>query len=150
MVEKAAYYAEYYELNLTGHLNDIYGVMIIAEVISCLKRTLARTLVIIVSLGFGIVKWVFYNRLNTIIVYLYICMFRPRLGPILPKALGVSIFYLTMSLMESYFRLSTNMSAEILLVELPLAALDSGIVCWIFAALTQTTRALRLRRFWIQ
>lgn len=48
--------------------------------------------------------------------------------------------------MESYFRLSSNMSAEILLVELPLAALDSGIVCWIFAALTQTTRALRLRR----
>jgi len=41
------------------------------------------------------------------------------------------------------------MSAEILLVELPLAALDSGIVCWIFAALTQTTRALRLRRLYI-
>jgi len=39
------------------------------------------------------------------------------------------------------------MSAEILLVELPLAALDSGIVCWIFSALTQTTRALRLRRY---
>lgn len=51
-----------------------------------------------------------------------------------------------MSLMESYFRLTSNMSAEILLVELPLAALDSGIVCWIFLALTQTTRALRLRR----
>jgi len=126
MVEKAAFYAEYHELNLTGHLDNIYGVMTMAEVISCLKRTLARTLVIIVSLGFGIVK--------------------PRLGPLLPKVLGVSSLYLVMSLMESYFRLSSNMSAEILLVELPLAALDSGIVCWIFAALTQTTRALRLRR----
>ncbi|XP_060840967.1 transmembrane protein 87A isoform X1 [Rhopalosiphum padi] len=126
MVEKAAFYAEYHELNLTGHLDNIYGVMTMAEVISCLKRTLARTLVIIVSLGFGIVK--------------------PRLGPLLPKVLGVSSLYLAMSLMESYFRLSSNMSAEILLVELPLAALDSGIVCWIFAALTQTTRALRLRR----
>lgn len=52
-----------------------------------------------------------------------------------------------MSLMESYFRLSINMSAEVLLVQLPLAALDSGIVCWIFSALTQTTRALRLRRY---
>lgn len=126
MVEKAAFYAEYHELNLTGHLDNIYGVMTMAEVISCLKRTLARTLVIIVSLGFGIVK--------------------PRLGPLLPKVLGVSSLYLVMSLMESYFRLSSNMSAEILLVELPLAALDSGMVCWIFAALTQTTRALRLRR----
>jgi len=56
MVEKAAFYAEYYELNLVGHLDNIYGVMTMAEVISCLKRTLARTLVIIVSLGFGIVK----------------------------------------------------------------------------------------------
>jgi len=74
-------------------------------------------------------------------------LFRPRLGPLLPKVLGVSSLYLVMSLMESYFRLSSNMSAEILLVELPLAALDSGIVCWIFAALTQTTRALRLRRY---
>jgi len=76
-------------------------------------------------------------------------LFRPRLGPLLPKVLGVSFLYLAMSLMESYFRLSSNMSAEILLVELPLAALDSGIVCWIFAALTQTTRALRLRRYLI-
>lgn len=50
--------------------------------------------------------------------------------------------------MESYFRLSVNMSAEILLIELPLAALDSVIVCWIFSALTQTTRALRLRRLY--
>lgn len=55
-----------------------------------------------------------------------------------------------MSLMESYFRLSSTMNTGILLVELPLAALDSGIVCWIFSALTQTTRALRLRRLYIQ
>ncbi|XP_025412402.1 transmembrane protein 87A [Sipha flava] len=126
MIEKAAFYAEYYELNLTGQLDNIYGVMTIAEVIYCLKRTLARILVIIVSLGFGIVK--------------------PRLGPLLPKVLGVSSLYLIMSLMESYFRLSSTMNNGILLVELPLAALDSGIVCWIFSALTQTTRALRLRR----
>lgn len=60
MIEKAAFYAEYYELNLTGQLNNIYGVMMMAEVIYCLKRTLARILVIIVSLGFGIVKYVFF------------------------------------------------------------------------------------------
>ncbi|XP_050428607.1 transmembrane protein 87B [Adelges cooleyi] len=126
MIEKAAFYAEYYELNITGDVSSIYGVMAMAEVISCLKRTLARILVIIVSLGFGIVK--------------------PRLGPLLPKVLGVSSIYLAMSLLESYFRLSSHMSAELLLVELPLATLDSGILCWIFSALTQTTRALRLRR----
>ncbi len=32
------------------------GLILSAEVISCAKRTLARMLVIIVSLGFGIVK----------------------------------------------------------------------------------------------
>lgn len=90
-----------------------------------------------------------YNNNSTyfITILLYnFSLFRPRLGPLLPKVLGVSSLYLIMSLMESYFRLSSNMNLEILLVELPLAALDSGIVCWIFAALTQTTRALRLRR----
>ena len=30
--------------------------MVVAEVISCFKRSLARMLVIVVSLGFGIVK----------------------------------------------------------------------------------------------
>lgn len=30
--------------------------MLVAEIISCLKRSLARMLVIVVSLGFGIVK----------------------------------------------------------------------------------------------
>lgn len=34
--------------------------MLIAEIISCFKRSLARMLVIIVSLGFGIVKFVFF------------------------------------------------------------------------------------------
>ncbi len=34
----------------------VKGAMFMAEMVSCLKRTLARMLVIIVSLGFGIVK----------------------------------------------------------------------------------------------
>jgi len=80
MVEKAAFYAEYYELNLTGHLDNIYKVMTMAEIISCLKRTLARTLVIIVSLGFGIVKYVFYLIIifNNNYTYLYLFYY---LGP---------------------------------------------------------------------
>lgn len=34
------------------------GLLIFAELVSALKRTLARLLVIIVSLGYGIVKYV--------------------------------------------------------------------------------------------
>ncbi len=54
LIEKAAYLAEYESINRTGETVKL--AMIIAEFISCLKRSLARMLVIIVSLGFGIVK----------------------------------------------------------------------------------------------
>lgn len=56
MVEKAVFYAEYQSINSTGQ--SVKGAVLFAEIISCLKRTLARMLVIIVSMGFGIVKLV--------------------------------------------------------------------------------------------
>lgn len=54
MLEKAVFYAEYQSINTSGI--SVKGALLTAELISCLKRTLARMLVIIVSLGFGIVK----------------------------------------------------------------------------------------------
>ena len=54
MLEKAVFYAEYQTTNSSGV--PIRGVVVLAEWVSCAKRTLARMLVIIVSLGFGIVK----------------------------------------------------------------------------------------------
>lgn len=51
---QATFYAEYQSINLTGV--SVKGAMFLAELVSCGKRTLARMLVIIVSLGFGIVK----------------------------------------------------------------------------------------------
>lgn len=54
MLEKAMFYAEYYEMNVNGE--SWKSLALLSELVSCLKRTLARILVIIVSLGFGIVK----------------------------------------------------------------------------------------------
>ena len=54
LIEKAAFVAEYESLNERGF--SLRGVLIIAELISCAKRTVARILVLIVALGFGIVK----------------------------------------------------------------------------------------------
>ncbi len=54
LIEKAAYLAEYESINKTGETVKV--AMVTAEVISCFKRSLARMLVVIVSLGFGIVK----------------------------------------------------------------------------------------------
>lgn len=54
MIEKAVFYAEHSAINSTGL--SVKGAVLSAELLSCLKRTLARMLVIVVSLGFGIVK----------------------------------------------------------------------------------------------
>lgn len=55
MIEKAMFYEEYHSINSTGE-SSLLGTVFIAELISSGKRTLARELVIIVSLGYGIVK----------------------------------------------------------------------------------------------
>ena len=57
LVEKAVFVAEYDSLNERGY--SVPGLLIAAELVSCAKRTIARILVVIVALGFGIVKLVF-------------------------------------------------------------------------------------------
>lgn len=82
MLEKAMFYAEYQSINSTGV--SVRGAVLLAEWVSCAKRTLARMLVIIVSLGFGIVK--------------------PRLGPMLHRVVGTGGLYFVLAGVESYLR----------------------------------------------
>lgn len=127
MLEKAMFYAEYYSINVTGE--SMSGAILLAEWISCAKRTLARMLVIIVSLGFGIVK--------------------PRLGPMLHRVVGIGSLYFVLACVESYLRVmhtKNDPANQILVASIPLAVLDSAICWWIFTSLVQTTRTLRLRR----
>ncbi|KAF7270548.1 transmembrane protein 87A [Rhynchophorus ferrugineus] len=127
MLEKATFYAEYQVINNKGV--EIQGAMILAEWVSCAKRTLARMLVIVVSLGFGIVK--------------------PRLGSTLHRVVGVGILYFFLAASESYLRITkakSQSNRDLLVASVPLAVLDSAICWWIFSALVATTRTLRLRR----
>ncbi|XP_011189488.2 transmembrane protein 87A [Zeugodacus cucurbitae] len=124
MLEKAFFYAEYYSLNANGV--SVKGAELMAEFVSCAKRTLARMLVIIMSLGFGIVK--------------------PRLGPMLHRVVGVGTLYFVLACVESYLRVTSTKTDEQLVAAIPLAVLDTGICWWIFTSLVQTTRTLRLRR----
>lgn len=55
MLEKAVFYADYQNIANSGK-SVTEGTVIFAEIVSSLKRALARMLVIIVSVGFGIVK----------------------------------------------------------------------------------------------
>lgn len=127
MLEKAVFYAEYQSINTTGV--PVKTAIHIAEWVSCAKRTLARMLVVIVSLGFGIVK--------------------PRLGPMLHRVVGTGALYFVLACVESYLRVNHSQNDpnnQILVASIPLAVLDSAICWWIFTSLVQTTRTLRLRR----
>lgn len=127
MLEVATFYAEYSNFNSTGL--TIEWVVLTAEIVSCAKRTLARMLVIIVSLGFGIVK--------------------PRLGPMLHRVVCVGMLYFILAVSESYTRVvqpKKEPANQFVIATVPLAVLDSAISWWIFISLAQTTRTLRLRR----
>src|SRR3954447_21745492 len=54
LVEKTVFYAEYANMNETGR--SVEGLIELAELTSCIKRTMAHVLIIIVSIGFGVVK----------------------------------------------------------------------------------------------
>uniref|UniRef100_A0A914VXK0 Transmembrane protein 87A n=1 Tax=Plectus sambesii TaxID=2011161 RepID=A0A914VXK0_9BILA len=127
MVEKAVFYAEYQTMSITGL--SVEGAIELAELVSCLKRTLARMLIIIVSVGFGIVK--------------------PRLGSTLHQVVGVGFVYFILCAIEGVMRVSKNRpeaAKQKQLAALPLVLLEVGIFWWIFTALVNTMRALRLRR----
>ncbi|ALC37971.1 CG17660 [Drosophila busckii] len=126
MLEKAFFYAEYQTANTTGH--PVQHAELVAEFVSCAKRTLARMLVIIMSLGFGIVK--------------------PRLGPMLHRVVGVGAIYFILACVEAYMRITKDITerSDLWVAAIPLGVLDTSIIWWIFNSLVQTTRTLRLRR----
>ncbi|KAM4743443.1 transmembrane protein 87A [Anableps anableps] len=124
MLEKAVYYAEFQSISYDGV--SVQGAVVFAEVLSAVKRTLARVLVIIASLGYGIVK--------------------PRLGALLHRVVGVGLLYLLFSIIEGILRVNTAEDDVVLLAAIPLAVLDSTLCWWIFVSLAQTMKLLKLRR----
>ncbi|XP_029454493.1 transmembrane protein 87A isoform X2 [Rhinatrema bivittatum] len=124
MLEKAVFYAEFQNIRYKGE--PVQGAVILAELLSAVKRSLARTLVIIVSLGYGIVK--------------------PRLGATLHKVVVAGALYLLFSGMEGVLRATGAQTDLASLAFIPLAFLDTALCWWIFISLTQTMKLLRLRR----
>lgn len=125
MLEKAVFYAEFQNIRYKGE--SVQGALILAELLSAVKRSLARTLVIIVSLGYGIVK--------------------PRLGVTLHKVVVAGALYLLFSGMEGVLRVTGYFSYSLtLIINLALSAIDACIILWIFISLTQTMKLLKLRR----
>ncbi|OCT66379.1 transmembrane protein 87A isoform X1 [Xenopus laevis] len=125
MLEKAVFYAEFQ--NIRYHGEPVEGAVILAELLSAVKRSLARILVIIVSLGYGIVK--------------------PRLGATLHKVVMAGALYLLFSAIEGVLRVTGHyFNTMELIANLSLSLIDACIIFWIFISLTQTMKLLRLRR----
>lgn len=125
MLEKAVFYSEYQSIRYKG--DYVQGAVIFAELLSALKRSLARILVLIVSLGYGIVK--------------------PRLGTTVHRLGAVGLLYLLFSSVEGVLRVTGSFYGTVALVaNLSLSLIDSCVMWWIFISLSQTTRLLKLRR----
>ncbi|MCJ8736852.1 hypothetical protein PDJAM_G00017080 [Pangasius djambal] len=84
MLEKAVFYSEYQSIRYHGAYNQ--SAVIFAELLSAVKRSLARILLLIVSLGYGIVK--------------------PRLGTTVPRLVAVGLLYLIFSSVEGVLRVT--------------------------------------------
>uniref|UniRef100_A0A1I8HQ42 Transmembrane protein 87A n=1 Tax=Macrostomum lignano TaxID=282301 RepID=A0A1I8HQ42_9PLAT len=127
MLEKALFYAEYQSINSTGV--SVRGAVMLAELVSCVKRSVARMLVLIVCLGYGIVK--------------------PRLGQLQHKVIAIGLVYFIFSAVESSIRAMRprfDQSRNAFYATIPLAVTDAIICWWIFSSLVQTIRNLRVRR----
>lgn len=106
----------------------VHYAILTAEILSCLKRVVSRMLVVIVALGYGIVK--------------------PRLGSLKQKILAIGILYFAIATTEAILRVNTKhdeTNNKILISRIPLAVIDAVIYYWIFTGLVATTRTLRLR-----
>ena len=80
---------------------------------------------------------------------IFVSFCRPRLGSMLHRLMGVGACYFILAVVEGYIRVmrpKNDSSNQLLIASIPLAVLDSAICWWIFTALIQTTRTLRLRR----
>ncbi|XP_051698635.1 transmembrane protein 87B isoform X1 [Oryctolagus cuniculus] len=125
MLEKAVFYTEYQNINSTGLSTQ--GLLVFAELISAVKRTLARLLVIIVSLGYGIVK--------------------PRLGAVMHRVIGLGLLYFIFAAIEGVMRVIGGPNhLAVVLGDIVLAVIDSIFVWFIFISLAQTMKTLRLRK----
>ncbi|CAL8274313.1 unnamed protein product [Merluccius merluccius] len=129
MLEKAVFYSEYQSIRYQGDF--VLGAVIFGELLSALKRSLARILFLIVSLGYGIV--------------------RPRLGTTVHRLAAVGLLYLLFSSVEGVLRVTDGFKGTVAQVaNLSLSLIDSCVMWWISFThtwlLSQTMRLLKLRR----
>ncbi|VDD83135.1 unnamed protein product [Mesocestoides corti] len=127
LIEELTSYGLYESLNRTGV--TVKSALIFALIVSCLKRVLARFLLMIVCVGYGITK--------------------SRLGTAYRRIVWICVLYLFCCLLDGGLRMfhpRFDLSLTILLGALPLIAVDLAILWWCFSNLVSTLRETRMRR----
>ena len=126
MFEMALWYFEYAEFNETG-IRPIVITMW-AVTFGSVKRTVARLIILMVSMGYGVV--------------------RPTLGGLTSKVimLGVTFFVASevLELVENVGAISDLSGKARLFLVLPVAVLDAFFILWIFTSLSATLSKLQV------
>lgn len=130
MLEKTFFVAMYSAVNQTGVHVETRPLYIIAELISSSKKSLARMLLIVVSLGYGTVK--------------------PSLGAQMNKVIAIGAMYGVFSFLDGMTRAysvtdDTSDNAQYFTM-IPLVIIDTIILYWIITSIKDTRHVLRLRR----
>ncbi|KAF3964169.1 hypothetical protein CMV_011515 [Castanea mollissima] len=128
MFEMTLWYFEYAEFNETGIRPT--GITMWAVTFGAVKRTVARLIMLMVSMGFGVV--------------------RPTLGGLTSKVimLGATFFVASevLELVENVGAISDLSGKARLFLVLPVAVLDAFFILWIFTSLSATLSKLQARR----
>ncbi|XP_042514704.1 transmembrane protein 87B [Macadamia integrifolia] len=128
MCEMALWYFEYANFNVTGHRP--MGITIWAVTFTAVKKTISRLLLLVVSMGYGVV--------------------RPTLGGITSKVLLLGLVYFMASealeLVENLGNINDFSGKAKLFLVLPVAVLDACFILWIFSSLSKTLEKLQMRR----
>ncbi|KAG1334351.1 transmembrane protein 87A [Cocos nucifera] len=128
MFEMALWYFEYAEFNKAGVRPK--GMTFWAVTSGTVKRTVSRVIILVVSMGFGVV--------------------RPTLGGLTSKVLMLGATFLVASevleLVENVGAVSDLSGKARLFMVLPVAVLDAFFIIWIFTSLSKTLDKLQARR----
>eukprot|EP00051_Salpingoeca_urceolata_P005785 m.77283 g.77283 ORF g.77283 m.77283 type:complete len:623 (-) comp14540_c0_seq4:239-2107(-) len=128
MLEMSVSFGDLDYINREGTRSQF--LMVFSKLLLAGKNTLARLLVLVVSMGYGVVK--------------------PRLGNAWKQiaAMGCSYFFFAAAYAVTHAvgQTDTDESKTEMMVIIPLSVLDAAIIWWIFLSLSHTTKILTLRR----
>lgn len=128
MFEVTLWYFEYANFNVTG--KRPMGITFWAVTFGTFKKTLSRLLILVVSMGYGVV--------------------RPTLGGLTSKVILLgATYFLAAEILDVFEHVGTidDLSGKArLFLDFPVAVLDAFFILWIFTSLSRTLEKLQARR----